>query len=82
MPVNSISANQPAPAPASQVSKVAETVAARKKSEVQESNKVKDREIVAERQAQLQKFQEANKLVVNTSGQKTGTRINTAAWFF
>lgn len=77
MPVNSISPNQPAPA--SQVSKVAETATARKKSDLQETSKVKDRENAAERQAQLQKFQEANKPVVNTSGQKTGTRINTAA---
>lgn len=77
MPVNSISTSQPAPAP--QVSKIAETTAARKKSDIQEASKVKDREIAAERQAQLQKFQEANKPVVNTSGQKTGTRINTAA---
>lgn len=77
MPVNSISPNQPAPA--SQVSRVAETAAARKKSDIQEANKVKDRNDAAERQAQLQKVQEANKPAVNTSGQKVGTRINTAA---
>lgn len=77
MPVNSISPNQPAQA--SQVSKVAETAAARKKSDIQQANKVQERNDVAERQAQLKKVQEANKPVVNTSGQQTGTRINVSA---
>ena len=77
MSVNSISPSQPGPA--SQVSKIAETTAARKQSDVQESNRLKDREDAAERQAQLQKVQEVNKPAVNTSGQKIGTRINVSA---
>jgi len=77
MPVNSISPSQPGQA--SQVSKIAETTAARKQFDIQESSKVKDRENIAERKEQLQKAQEANKPAVNTSGQKIGTRINVSA---
>ena len=76
MPVNSISPSQPA---VSQLSKVAETSAARKKSDVQESNRVKDRSDALDRQAELRKVQEANKPAVNTSGQKIGTRIDVSA---
>lgn len=77
MPVNSISPKQSVQV--SQVSKVAETTAARKKSDIQESNRVKDRTDALERQAQLQKVQETNKPAVNTSGQKIGTRIDVSA---
>jgi len=82
MPVNSISPKQSAQA--SQVSKTAETTAARKQSDIKESNKIEDRKDAAERKSQiqnqqLQKAQEQSKPVVNTSGQKTGTLINTAA---
>ena len=77
MPVNSISPSQPGPA--SQVSKIAETTAARKESDIREADRMKEKEAAAERQAQLQKVQEANKPVVNTSGQKIGTRINVEA---
>jgi hypothetical protein len=58
---------------------VAETAAARKKSDIQQAGKVQERNNAAERQAQLKKVHEANKPVVNTSGQQTGTRINVSA---
>ena len=77
MPVNSISSGQPVQV--SQTSKIAETVAARKQSDIRDSDKVKDREAAAESKAQLQKTQESNKPVVNTSGQQTGSRINVTA---
>lgn len=82
MPVNSISPSQPAQL--MQAAKKSEATAARKKSEIQDTNQVNDRKAAAERQAQIQKSQlqqtqEAAKPVVNSNGQATGTRINTSA---
>jgi len=80
MSVNSISPSQGVQR--SQIIKKTEAVAARKQSDIQQSNKVADRKDAAERQTQIQNQQkttEPSKPVVNTSGQQTGTRINTAA---
>ncbi len=82
MAVNSISHAQPAQQ--TQAERKTEVATARKQSDVQEANKVKDRRDAAEhnaqvQKAQLQKTQESARPTVNTSGHKVGTVINTSA---
>lgn len=82
MAINSISPTQPTPQ--TQTIKQSELTASRKQSEIQDANRTNDRKDAAEQQApvnstQHQKAQEPVKPAVNTSGQKTGTLINTAA---
>lgn len=77
MPVNSISPGQSAQA--ATLTKKTEISEARKDSLIQEANKAKDTKDIAERQAQIQKVQEASKPAVNSSGQTVGTRINVSA---
>jgi hypothetical protein len=82
MPVNSISPSQVVQS--TQAIKKTEVAEARKQSSekaanIKSDNKDKDRKDAVERQSQVQKQQEPNKPVVNTSGQKIGTRINVSA---
>jgi hypothetical protein len=76
MPVTSITPSQPAQAP--QAIKKNDNTAARKQVEIQDDEAVKNRKLAEEKNAQLQKTQEA-KASVNTSGQKVGTLINISA---
>jgi hypothetical protein len=77
MSVNSIPSSQPVQ-PAEAPKKAAEVVAARKQSDVQETNKVDSRKQAERHQSQVQSTQQA-KPTVNTSGQTTGTIISVAA---
>jgi len=78
MSVNSIPPSQPVQ-PAEAPKKAAEVVAARKQSDVQETNKADSRKQTERHQAQVQNTQQPVRPTVNTSGQTTGTIISVAA---
>lgn len=80
MPVNSISSSQSVQQ--AQSIKKSDTVDARKQADIRSADRVKQQNVASDQDARIEKAhiqQQAAKPTVNTSGQKVGTRINTAA---